>query len=190
MALLNTRCSHNLQDWEALIYHWRELLQVSFLMRQTVCRDKHVFCRDKSMLVVTNVLSGEKICRDKIFLWRQNFTTNICRDKHNFVVTKVLSREAYFFRDKRRVSPDITFVATLFHTLYSHNLQDWEALILHSSVVSLPPPPTHTHIYIWSWLHVTPKRDNIWSVRCFLNTEGLTGSLNSLGNEFQRTGPE
>ena len=60
---------------------------------------KHVFCRDKNMLVATNFLS------------RQNY---VCRDKDVFVVTKLLSRQifvatnmllsrqAYFCRDKRR----------------------------------------------------------------------------------------
>ena len=64
-------------------YHWRELLQVSFLWRQTrICCDK------------TRLLSRQKYaCRDKTFV-----ATNICRDKHNFAVTKVL-RQAYFCRD-------------------------------------------------------------------------------------------
>ena len=46
-----------------LLYHWRELPQVSFLSRQKYpCRDKTYFCRDKSFVTT------------KIF----------CRDKHNF----------------------------------------------------------------------------------------------------------
>ena len=47
-----------------------------FSSRQRFC---HVFCRDKSRLVVTKVLSGFVLfcfCRDKTFV-----TTNICCDK-------------------------------------------------------------------------------------------------------------
>ena len=102
-------------------YHWRELPQVSFLSPQkfcaclsrqntffwfvfvfatkacysfvatNFCRDKHVFCRDKSMLF-------------KYF---------------QYTSSKVLSRQAYFCRDKRRslsqqtrVCFDKTFAAT------------------------------------------------------------------------------
>ena len=50
-------------------YHWRELLQVSFLSRRKFCRDKHVF-------VAT-----------KVSLSRQKY---VCRDKRVFVATKVL----------------------------------------------------------------------------------------------------
>ena len=39
------------------------------------CRDKHVFSRNKSMLVATKLIS---VCRDKIFLLRKNF----CRDNY------------------------------------------------------------------------------------------------------------
>ena len=48
--------------------HWGELPQVYFLLR------KHVFCRDKSMLVMTKLLS-----------WKGIFvvaTTHVCRDKN------------------------------------------------------------------------------------------------------------
>ena len=89
-------------------YHWRELPQVSFMPRQMFCCDKHFFCRDKSMLVVTKQLSRKNIfvatkyfCLDKTFV-----TTSICRDKYNICITQVLSRQAYFCRDKH------TFVAT------------------------------------------------------------------------------
>ena len=99
------------------IDHWRELPQVSFLSRQSVCvflatkvclsiiggschkyhfcrdkglspkdcRDKHVFCGDKSMFVATNVFLSRQayFCRDKhvtnqTCLSRQN----VCRDKN------------------------------------------------------------------------------------------------------------
>ena len=94
--------------------------QVSFLSGQTFCRDKHgfmttehVFCRDKSMLVVTKVLSRKNyVCRDKTFV-----ATHICRDKQNFVATKFyacLSRQNTFFcRDKTMlVETKHVFVAT------------------------------------------------------------------------------
>ena len=59
-------------------YHWRELPQVSFLSRQTFCRDKHVrqnmsfistkiclsrqtyFCGDKSFVATNIILSRQK----------------------------------------------------------------------------------------------------------------------------------
>ena len=51
-------------------HYWRELPQVSFLSRQKICRDnhvffatKHVFCRDKSMLVATKLFSRKtRVC--------------------------------------------------------------------------------------------------------------------------------
>ena len=70
-------------------YHCRELPQVSFLWRQTNCghkhvfvETKHVFCRDKGILVATKPLS-----RPKYFVG-----TNI-----------ILSRQAYFYRDKNDI---------------------------------------------------------------------------------------
>ena len=42
-------------------------------------------------------------CRELPQVPRYLMATNICRDKYNFVATKALSRQAYFFRDKRRV---------------------------------------------------------------------------------------
>ena len=59
-------------------YYWRELPQVSFLSRQKFCLDKyvfdeakHVFCRDKSMLATTKLLSRQKyacLSRQKVIL--------------------------------------------------------------------------------------------------------------------------
>ena len=63
-------------------YHWRELLQVSLLSRQTqifLSREEY-FCRDKHVFAATKV--------------------SLC-----------LSRQAYFSRDKRRILSR-TFVAT------------------------------------------------------------------------------
>ena len=62
----------------AFVYHCRELPQVS----------KHVFCRDRSMLVATNVLLRQ---------------THFDRDKTFISKNIILSRQAYFGRDKRRV---------------------------------------------------------------------------------------
>ena len=54
---------------DAVIYHWRERPQVSFLSRQKYA------CRDKTFLVA-------KVC-----LSRQNY---VCRSKHVFVATKLI----------------------------------------------------------------------------------------------------
>ena len=49
---------------------------------------KHVFCRGKSMLVATKLLSLQNyVCRDNTFV-----VTNICRDKHVFGTSIFLSR--------------------------------------------------------------------------------------------------
>ena len=84
---------------------------------------KHVFCRDKSMLVVLS--RQTRVCRNKSFvstsillsrkktcsvatnmcLLRQKYT-KLCLSRQTFVVTKVLSRQTYFF------SRDKTFVTT------------------------------------------------------------------------------
>ena len=62
---------------------------------------KHIFCRDKSMLVITKCLSGQ------IYF----VATNICHDKHNFVEKIVLSWQAYFCCDNTCLSQQI-FVTT------------------------------------------------------------------------------
>ena len=58
----------------SVMYHWLELQQVYFLSRQKFCRckhvlvmTKHVFCHDKSMLAVTNIilLQQKFFCHDK-----------------------------------------------------------------------------------------------------------------------------
>ena len=96
-------------------YHWRELLQVSFLSRQTrVCREKPSFVATKVCLPRRN------LCRDKIMFVAFATKDVFCSDKHVFVVTKVslsrLSRQNYVcrVRDKRRVfsSDKHMFVAT------------------------------------------------------------------------------
>ena len=97
----------------ALLYHWRELPQVSFLLRQKICPDKTRqntanICRRKHNYVVTKLLlpqiytcssqQNTSFCRDKSMLFatnawlsRQIFvaTKLFCRDKHNFVETKL-----------------------------------------------------------------------------------------------------
>ena len=78
--------------WSLLIRHLPEILTTSTLLcwhyvyhRQVVT--KHVFCCDKSMLVVTKVLLRKSYgCCNKIFLSQQNF----CHGKHNFVATSIL----------------------------------------------------------------------------------------------------
>ena len=81
---------------------------------------KHVFCHDKSMLVVTKHLSRQKCaCRDKAFVKHVFVTTNICHEK-GFVATNILlSRQKTCFVATRRalsgqthVCRDKTFVAT------------------------------------------------------------------------------
>ena len=87
-----------------------KLPQVSFLLWQKFCHNKHmfvmtkhIFCCEKSMFAKTKHLSWQNyVCYDKIFLSQQNFgcklfcfVTNtcllqqkICHDKHTFVVRK------------------------------------------------------------------------------------------------------
>jgi len=88
-------------------YHWRELPQVLFLLRQMFCRDKHVFVttkhvfgRDESMLVATKLRINVKTLRKtfvatSIFLSRQR---RFCHDK-----TRLLSQQTRFCRDKMRL---------------------------------------------------------------------------------------
>ena len=103
---------HRLGD----LYHWRELPQVSFLLRHMFVMTKHIFCYDKHAFVATKVcLLQQNFCHDKIvccdkYLSRQKFCCDkhICFsqqtlfywDKHIFVETKDV-----FCRNKR------TFVA-------------------------------------------------------------------------------
>ena len=67
---------------------------------------KDIFCRDKSMLVMTKTFVAKIFCCDKYMfvatkvLSRQAY---FCCDKYMFVATKVLSRQAYFCCDKRRL---------------------------------------------------------------------------------------
>ena len=93
---------------DPLGYRWRELPQVSFLLRQKFRRDKHVFVANKVCLPRQN------FCCDKIMFVATNTTNYVCRDKHDkimfvetnisFVATKIcFSRQAFFCRDKRRI---------------------------------------------------------------------------------------
>ena len=73
------------------------------LSRQKICFNKHicvatkdVFCRDKSMLVATNIFLSRQIFVVAKALSRQTFFSrqNVCHDKHTFVTTKdVFSRD-------------------------------------------------------------------------------------------------
>ena len=97
-------------QWEAEGCHWQELPQVSFLLQQKFCHDKHmlvttkhVFCHDKSMFVATD------ICHDK----HRFVATKVCLSWQNsfsqqkyFVVTNVWSQQACFCHSK------CVFVAT------------------------------------------------------------------------------
>ena len=58
---------------------------------------KHIFCHDKSMLVITEYLS-----RQIYFV-----ATNICHNKRNFVAKIVLSWQAYFCGDNTCLSQQI-----------------------------------------------------------------------------------
>ena len=72
-----------------------------FLTRHTGVVTKHVFFRDKSMLVLTKVLSGKKLClsrqnlsRDNTFVATFVATKHVfCRNKSMLVETKLLSRQ-------------------------------------------------------------------------------------------------
>ena len=102
---------------QATGYHWPELSQVSFLLRQQfgrhknvfvatdtcllwqntsfvatkVCLSRQMFCRNKSMLDATNVLSWQIFVATNTILSQQNLChgkLTFCCDKHMFVMTK------------------------------------------------------------------------------------------------------
>ena len=91
-------------------YHWRELPQVSFLLRQKyACWDQTFvatnkcllwlkFCHDKHNFVTT-VLSWQAcFCCNKrrVLLWQ----THVCHDKHVFVITNTCLSWPNFCRNK------------------------------------------------------------------------------------------
>ena len=107
------------------VYHWQELPQVRFLLRQKFCCDKHMFVMTNTCLSwQTCLLLWQKYaCHNKtfvmtnIFLLQQNFRhnkqryafhdktfvstnmfvmTNICCDK-SFVTTKIFCRDKHNF---------------------------------------------------------------------------------------------
>ena len=112
-----------------VLYHWRELPQVSFfifvtakvvLWQTCVCHDKHVsvmtkhtFCHDKSMLVTTKdlfatntILLQQNFCRDKLTFIAINMF--VLRQNTSFVATKVCSSWQNFYCDKHMfVMPNI-----------------------------------------------------------------------------------
>ena len=110
------------------------------------CRDKHVSCRDKSMLVATKLLSRQAyFCRDK----RRVLWTGICHDK-TFVATKIL----YFCGDKH------TFVATKdVLALVAAAAGDTSATCLHT----LPPASTLCHLppHSATCLHTLPPASTL-----------------------------
>ena len=93
-----------------VLYHWRELPQVSFLSTQNtsfvatkvclprqkyVCRNKHTFVATE--ICLRHVFVATNISRDKSMLVATEIFVAteiyVCRDKHTFVATKVLSRQ-------------------------------------------------------------------------------------------------
>ena len=116
-------------------YHWWELHQVSFLLQQKFCCNKHVFVMTKHTFVVTKHV----FCHDKsmICLPRQNFccdkimsvTTKYLSQQHVFVMTKVLSRKAYFCCDKRHVLLRQTRVCHNKSKLVATKLLLWEKYV-------------------------------------------------------------
>ena len=71
---------------------------------------KHVFCRDKSILLTTKVLSRQNVCHDKYLSKQKLCTYHFCCDK-SCIATNMWCRDKYlsqqkFCRDK------IMFVAT------------------------------------------------------------------------------
>ena len=72
-----------------LTYHWRQLPQVKFLLRQNTS-----FVPTNVCLPRQKKLSRQNyVCRDKIFWLRQAY---FCRDKHVFFATKLLSRQKLY----------------------------------------------------------------------------------------------
>ena len=124
--ILCTKSPHldSADKYVGLVYHWRELPQVPFLSWQTrvlsrqntsFVATKHVFCRDKSMLAATKVLSRQKFCRGKhparILLLRQKTSSK------DVIQRRLLSRQTRVCCDKRRrlsreMCRDKSFVAT------------------------------------------------------------------------------
>ena len=103
-------------------YHWRELPQISFLLRQKFSRDKYVFVATKYVFCCCFFvfLSRQKYaCRDKTFVATKFYLSQqirVCRDKHTFSCEKrrVLSLQT---RVKKIVATNIcrnkhVFVAT------------------------------------------------------------------------------
>ena len=69
---------------EPHFYHWQELPQVSFLLQQKNCCDKHVF------VTMSFVTTNKTFVMTKLCLSRQNI----------FVATKLSSRQTHVCRDK------------------------------------------------------------------------------------------
>ena len=80
------------------------LLLLSFVAKKIVCRNKIFLCRQ-------NVCHDKQFCRDKSFVWTSillSRQTRVCRDK-----TSLLSRQKYACPDKKFVATNAcSFVAT------------------------------------------------------------------------------
>ena len=132
-------CGKRLRQ-DALLYHWRELPQVSF------CRDKHVFvttkyvfCRNKSMLVATNIILSRQVLSRQTYFCHDKLTfvaTNTCSfDKSMLVATKNLSQVLLqtFCCDKH------VFVATERFCCDKHNFVATKVLSRQAYLWQLPP---------------------------------------------------
>ena len=86
------------------------LLKVS-LAGAVFVATKHVFCRDKSMLAATKVLSGQiRVCPDKTrLLSRQKY---VCRYKHFVATSILLSQQKTCFVETNTCFSRQKFVAT------------------------------------------------------------------------------
>ena len=88
-----------------VIYHWRKMPQVSFMLQQKFSCYKHVFvtwqtgvCHNKSLLVMTKLLSWQTcVCHNKNILLQQ---TQFCHDKSVVKTCLLLSRQKTSFVEK------------------------------------------------------------------------------------------
>ena len=134
---------------------------------------KYHFCRDKSMLVVTNIFLSWHICHDNyifvmtIFLLWQVFVVtkqNFCRSKSVLVMTKLLPRQTCFCRDKYLLQRKFC---------YNKNVLVWQNIcrgkhtfvatkdVFHNKVILVAAPASDTFVEAYS---VTLILLDSWSV--------------------------
>ena len=85
-----------LQQYSPSVITVRSCHQYHFSRDKRFVTTKHVFCRDKNMLVATN------LCHSIFLSWKNVF----CHDKHVFVTTKVCLSRQNFCCDKISVCHD------------------------------------------------------------------------------------